>query len=165
MSQPFRKKAYTLLHERVGDDTIAKNIEIGAFNATIWKAKKRSQCCSWSNTFFRNMYMNKIRQIDSNLTQESSTKQRLLSGDILPHEIAFMTCHELYPEHWETILAEKKKKDALMCEIDFGQATNQYRCMKCGGNKTTYYTMQTRSADEAETLFITCLNCGKRWRK
>ena len=52
-----------------------------------------------------------------------------------------------------------------MCEIDFGQATNQFRCMKCKGNKTTYYTMQTRSADEGETIFITCLNCGKRWRK
>ena len=56
-------------------------------------------------------------------------------------------------------------KPNMMCEIDFGQATNQFRCMKCKGNKTTYYTMQTRSADEGETIFITCLNCGKRWRK
>ena len=76
-----------------------------------------------------------------------------------------MTCYEIFPEHWENIIAEKKKKDAMMCEIDVGQATNQFRCGKCGGNKTTYYTMQTRSADEGETIFITCLTCGKRWRK
>lgn len=30
--------------------------------------------------------------------------------------------------------------------------------------KTTYYQMQTRSADEPMTTFVTCVNCGNRWK-
>ena len=39
-----------------------------------------------------------------------------------------------------------------------------YKCRKCGGNKTTQFEMQTRSADEPMTLFIHCVNCGNQWR-
>ena len=43
--------------------------------------------------------------------------------------------------------------------------TDQFLCTKCKERKTTFYTMQIRSADEAETSFITCLNCGYSWRE
>jgi transcription elongation factor S-II len=39
-----------------------------------------------------------------------------------------------------------------------------YRCDKCGKSKTTVHELQTRSADEPMTLFITCFNCNHRWR-
>tara|TARA_Y100000996_G_scaffold280044_1_gene220904 strand:+ start:632 stop:1150 length:519 start_codon:yes stop_codon:yes gene_type:complete len=165
-----RTKAYNILDKIIQDEYISRNVEKGIYNYTIWKSKERRQRCMWDNIHFLNMYVNKVRQIVTNIspntyTDKTQTLKRLKEKQFLPHEIAFMTCYEIFPEHWESIIAEKKKKDAMMCEIDFGQATNQFRCMKCKGNKTTYYTMQTRSADEGETIFITCLNCGKRWRK
>ena len=39
-----------------------------------------------------------------------------------------------------------------------------FKCGKCKSTKTTYYQMQTRSADEPMTTFVTCLNCTKRWK-
>jgi DNA-directed RNA polymerase subunit M/transcription elongation factor TFIIS len=39
-----------------------------------------------------------------------------------------------------------------------------FKCSKCKSQKTTYYQMQTRSADEPMTTFVTCLNCSKRWK-
>ena len=35
---------------------------------------------------------------------------------------------------------------------------------KCKGNKCRYYQMQTRSADEPMTTFVTCLSCANRWK-
>ena len=29
----------------------------------------------------------------------------------------------------------------------------------------TYYQLQTRSVDEPMTTFITCLNCGFKWKE
>ena len=39
-----------------------------------------------------------------------------------------------------------------------------FTCPKCRKDKTTYYQMQTRSADEPMTVFITCTSCQHRWR-
>ena len=49
-------------------------------------------------------------------------------------------------------------------EINKEQATDQYQCSRCHKRECTYYQLQTRSADEPMTTFVTCLNCGKRWR-
>ena len=36
-------------------------------------------------------------------------------------------------------------------------------CSRCGSRKTISHTMQTRSADEGQTAFITCIRCKARW--
>ena len=60
---------------------------------------------------------------------------------------------------------EKEKTEKVLYEKDSGGATDQFKCGKCKKRECTYYELQTRSADEPMTLFITCLNCGKRWRE
>jgi DNA-directed RNA polymerase subunit M/transcription elongation factor TFIIS len=39
-----------------------------------------------------------------------------------------------------------------------------FKCGRCKSMKTTYYEMQTRSADEPMTVFVSCHNCGKNWK-
>jgi len=38
--------------------------------------------------------------------------------------------------------------------------TDLYECFKCHNRKCTIYQVQTRSADEPMTIFITCQECG-----
>jgi len=38
-------------------------------------------------------------------------------------------------------------------------------CKKCGNNKSYFWTVQTRSGDEAETKFFKCTKCGYTWRE
>ena len=36
-------------------------------------------------------------------------------------------------------------------------------CKECGHNRAYFEQRQTRSADEAATLFYTCVNCQYKW--
>ena len=42
--------------------------------------------------------------------------------------------------------------------------TSEFTCGRCKRNKTTYYQLQTRSADEPMTTFVTCLHCNNKWK-
>jgi hypothetical protein len=44
------------------------------------------------------------------------------------------------------------------------QTSDRFKCSNCGQRRTTYYQLQTRSADEPMTVFVTCVNCGRRWK-
>uniref|UniRef100_A0A7S2YJE2 TFIIS-type domain-containing protein n=1 Tax=Entomoneis paludosa TaxID=265537 RepID=A0A7S2YJE2_9STRA len=39
-----------------------------------------------------------------------------------------------------------------------------FTCGRCKSTKTTSTQKQTRSADEPMTVFVFCMNCGKRWK-
>lgn len=38
-------------------------------------------------------------------------------------------------------------------------------CKKCGNNQAYFWTVQTRSGDEAETKFFKCAKCEFTWRE
>ena len=38
-------------------------------------------------------------------------------------------------------------------------------CPKCGHKEAYWWLRQTRSADEAPTLFLRCTKCGHSWRE
>ncbi|MHA1732083.1 MAG: RPA12/RPB9/RPC11 RNA polymerase family protein [Promethearchaeota archaeon] len=52
---------------------------------------------------------------------------------------------------------DKAYYDALVPE----SALKNFRCPRCGFDRATLQTRQTRSADEGMTHFIICLKCGK----
>ena len=71
--------------------------------------------------------------------------------------------YELFPEKYEelTKLYDLDKDNTIVQkEVEDGI----FKCRKCQSYKTTYYQLQTRSADEPMTTFITCLECGKKWK-
>lgn len=39
------------------------------------------------------------------------------------------------------------------------------KCKKCGNDKAYFWTVQTRSGDEAETKFFKCTKCEHTWRE
>ena len=45
------------------------------------------------------------------------------------------------------------------------RATVQEPCPYCNHPEVEYYTMQMRSADEGETVFYECPECGHKWNQ
>jgi len=109
------------------------------------------------------LYMDKLRSIYLNLDQPEFLKQ-ILSGDIVPQTVAFMTHQEINPGQWKEWIDKKMQRDASKFNDNIQASTDMYTCKKCRSTRCTYYEMQTRSADEPATIFVTCLDCGKHFR-
>lgn len=145
-------------------DKITVNLEKGVFNSSIHYAKDHDVIYEWSNRYFVTIYKDKVRSIYENLKQTPSLCHDIMNKKMLAHEIAFMTHMELKPEIWVQIMEqwEFTKKQELECTVE--SMTDTFQCRKCHSRKTTYYQMQTRSADEPMTVFVSCLVCGTRWK-
>ena len=81
-----------------------------------------------------------------------------------PHEFAFMTHQEMNSSKWQSIIENKMKRDKSKYETRMEASTDTFTCRRCKSKECTYYQMQTRSADEPMTTFVTCINCNNRWK-
>lgn len=146
-----------------------KDMEIGIFNWTIDFADRYRVMRSWKDKRFVSVYKNKLRSLLANLDAQSylgnqRLLQRLKDGEMRPHEVSYLAPDHLFPEKWMDLLDRKLKKEESMLHSKQVAKTDQFRCHKCKKNECSYYELQVRSADESTTIFVTCLNCGNRWR-
>ena len=144
-------------------ETVALNVEKGIFNYTIRECNFRKLVKKWENPTFVQIYIDRLRMVYANI-KSPTVIAGLTSGEILPQGIAFMTHQEIQPDKWNPLIEKKTKRDASKCDKNIGASTAMFTCSRCQSKNCTYYEMQTRSADEPATIFITCLNCDKHWR-
>lgn len=144
-----------------------KIIEKNIYNKSIRDAKKSDTERSWDSVPFRNYYIRNSLKIVRNLSiNKNSTDllSKIKTGIIKPEELVEKTHQELYPELWEDILLKNKKKMDLLQNDSVQKGTSMFKCGKCKERNCTYFQLQTRSADEPMTTFVTCLNCNNRWK-
>ena len=96
--------------------------------------------------------------------QNPKFKNEILNGSINVEKLVGMNHHELNPERWKDYIEKKIKRDTLKYERKMEAATDTFTCRKCKSKECNYYQMQTRSADEPMTTFVSCINCGNRWK-
>ena len=142
---------------------LASNLEKAIFNYAIKEGTHRKIIKKWENPYFAQLYVDRLRSIVMNLNNEEIIQQ-LRSGELLPQNLAFMTHQEMNPERWKMLIQQKTKRDASKYNTNIEASTDMFTCKKCKSKKCTYYELQTRSADEPATIFVTCLDCGKHWK-
>lgn len=113
-------------------------------------------------------YKSKFRSKYLNLKDKNNPTLRsgLISGMITPDRFIAMTSAEMASDERRRInsmIAEQNLLNSQMAK-DNAAETDQFKCGRCNQRKCKYYQMQTRSADEPMTTFVTCVNCGNRWR-
>ena len=165
----FRKNIKDRLNEITENDKQSINLEKGIFNYSLQQAKRLKIVKKWDNKPFVNVYLSHLKTIYENI-KHPEMKNKLQNGELKAHLVAFMTHQEMRPELWEKMIETKIKRDKSKYEVNLEAATDNFTCFKCqrndpeNANKCTYYQLQTRSADEPMTTFVTCLNCGCRWK-
>ena len=124
-------------------------------------------------------YKDKFRTPKFNLKGNGVLRSCVLSGAIGADELIGMSAQELATQERRDArnVAASKKFDgarsdfmqAKAAEINkmagIKNAKGMFKCGRCKSTKTTHYQQQTRSADEPMTVFITCTECGNRWKQ
>lgn len=145
------------------EQKISMNIEKAIFNYAIKESTQRKIIKKWENPYFAQLYLDRLRSIFTNISNIEIIRQ-IYSCELSPQNFVFMTHQEMKPERWTELIQQKIKRDASKFNTNIEASTDMFTCKKCKSKKCTYYELQTRSADEPATIFITCLDCGKHWK-
>lgn len=113
-------------------------------------------------------YKSKIRTLFVNLKDKKNPglRESVVSGDLAIEKFCKMSSAEMASEDRK---AEDRKIEEENLHNSLGAAeqaaeTEAFQCGRCKQRKCRYRQAQTRSADEPMTTFVTCTNCGNRWK-
>lgn len=147
---------------------LAHNVEKSIFNETIRSVDRNDDEADWSNHRFRHMYKNiYVNLLQKLKNPKCSLLDRLIAGEVSSKELASLKPDVQWPEgpYAETIRQLKIKEDAKILASDPDKIPDgAFECRRCKSMKTTYYQLQTRSADEPMTTYVTCLRCNNKWK-
>lgn len=147
------------------------DLEIGIFNATLDYANNAKVQLSWKCPMFLEIYSNIARSIYSNIKNDSYIGNEKLYDRMIhkrefhPHMLPYMQCKDIFPERWKEIDERNQLRLKAAYEIKLVPMSDMIKCSRCKSKKVSYYELQTRSGDEASTLFMNCLICGKKWKQ
>ena len=147
--------------------TFPEKMEKSIFNTTIRDARKDSIERSWDSISFKNLYKRHFLRVFANISYNKNAPlvlNKIKYGIWEPEAIVTIKDTELYPDIWEQLIIKNAKKLEMLSRQQNVQGTSMFKCAKCKLNNCTYFQMQTRSADEPMTTFVTCLNCANRWK-
>lgn len=159
----FRENIRTRLNDKIDCKIKSKNLERGVYNYALKESAERKVVKKWDNPYFTQIYLDRLKSLIINLT-DTELLGNVKMGVVKSNAVAFMTHQEMIPGKWEEFIQRKMKRDKTKYETTLEASTDTFTCRKCRSNKCAYYQMQTRSADEPMTTFVTCIECGNRWK-
>lgn len=161
------------LRNSLGDAVRDKCVEMffGCFPATKKGAsglvfKLENSLFEHSNRLADGRYKALFRSKFLNLKGNPQLVQGLLDGTLAADRFMAMSSEEMASEtrKKENMEMERQNLHNTQAAKDSQAETDQFKCGKCQQRKCKYYQLQTRSADEPMTTFVTCVNCGNRWK-
>lgn len=157
--EPIRQHAFTKLRDFYPTDVKASNAEKSIYNWVVTNTPQDE--ASWESRQFRWRYKQRLMSILFNLKKNPDLIE------VKPRAVGSLPPELLWPEgpYAKAIqdLREKEtQRELAKLKMD-EELQGILKCPKCKSNKTSYYQMQTRSADEPATNFCSCI-CGHRWK-
>jgi DNA-directed RNA polymerase subunit M/transcription elongation factor TFIIS len=172
-AQPLRMlclRSLSFLEEESFSSADIQLLERSIFETTFYHAQKSYIPLNWRAPLFCEAYRQTLRMVLSNIHPKSPVNNprlliRVREGEFPLAAIPALSSYEMFPENWFSLKDKLLQREQKILEGNKSRATDQFKCRRCHKRECTYYELQTRSADEPMTIFITCLNCGKEWRQ
>jgi len=138
--------------------------------SAVMDATSKNVIKHFDNKLFQICYMSAARKIISNLDTKCYVKndylvKKLKKGDLEIEHMATMSHIDYAPNAFVEFRERQQLREKAQLEGNKAMATDMFKCGRCNKRETTFYELQTRSADEPMTKFISCVNCGNRWRQ
>ena len=188
MEHPLRDFARTRLAARFASGATVRNAEKSLYNWAVQTTRAHNTVASWENNLFRWRYKHKVHSLVVELGRAPVVEVRLaVVGDRVNLQMEFVPqlVHRIQNKELDVKGIARYPPDLLWPEGPYGCAALKlrekdmemerskakeedyeglFKCGKCKSTKTSYYQMQTRSADEPMTTYVTCKGCGHRWK-
>jgi DNA-directed RNA polymerase subunit M/transcription elongation factor TFIIS len=151
------------------DHTTCVNLEKNTHNWAVKRSISLGDTAAADNHRHMNRYKHKFLQIQYNLKKSPVLKEKIVNGTLKTSGVVELSPQALwsdgpYARQMEECISKSLKKEYSSNVLKDPNYKGIFRCNRCKSYKTTYYEMQTRSADEPMTVFITCHSCDSRWK-
>lgn len=158
--EPIRLHARTKLQSLLPD--LGRNMEKSLYNVTGLHIGPETK------TGFREFYKSRFIGLWRSIQRSPDILDRIKSGELKASKIAEYPPEviELNGTYSQALFKLRTKelereKASMVHDDDY---TGIFVCRKCKSKKTSYYQLQTRSADEPMTTYVTCIGCGNKWK-
>jgi DNA-directed RNA polymerase subunit M/transcription elongation factor TFIIS len=143
------------MRDLVAERFESKGIECAILQRCVNDAQKWFIDIDWASRVFVNLYRNRALSV---------YRYKHLAADMTPTEFAELNAVDQNPTRWLTMIQDRDARE----QATYSKKTTASIMMFCRSckrkTKCDYYQMQTRSADEPMTTFVTCLECETRWK-
>lgn len=143
------------------------NLEKSLNNWAVRRARYFSDQPAWDNPSFVNRYKHKFLELQAHILRLDTLRDVIRDGTLKPTKLVEMPPSHLWPGGpYDAALTNRIYRDLRKADMarENKNLDGFFTCNRCKSKKTTYYQLQTRSADEPMTTFVTCLNCDKSWK-
>ena len=165
----IRDKVVENFGELLENNELATQLEESILHVVCEQAIKENIDVDWNNRVFWNMYRSRaisFYEYGRRATTSDDGKWILLlkQREITAREFAEMNAVDLCPSRWKDAVERIIESEKKLYSKNESAAIFMW-CSACKKKtKCDYYQMQTRSADEPMTTFVTCLECDRKWK-
>jgi transcription elongation factor S-II len=172
LENQYRSHALKCLTKTLGSVLSTEDLvklELAILQSAMTDSINKQVFKHFDNSLFQTVYMQSLRRFIGNLDPNSYVKnafllKKIIQKDLTIDNLATMNIMDYSPTLYTELNDRMLLREKQQLEGNKALATDLFKCGRCHKRECTYYELQTRSADEPMTKFISCLNCGNHWR-